>query len=842
MVAHLTLLSAAGSQRLAKEFTPDGATPYPLVKNVNSFCFETPLTHEGHQQRLELLQEHARFGYCMLKGPLTRELRNESRAGLTQRNALTRNIILDIDGYPLDEPLATPCTAEQVEALAEHIVSLLPSELHDVSYIAHASSSFGLKEDRASIHIEFLLSEEIAPQQLKIWLQYLNLSIESFADKLRLTPSGHAISWIIDPSVADNSKLIYIATPMFNGVDNPFEDDNERWVLVQKANLSVDLTDMVGSLTRAEVVALSQKKLSSLRKAIGLSARAHKTRAVTTNGVTTNVIANPDEMTVQLYRVTDDYAIFNVNGGDSNAYWCRFDNPDIIMNFKGEPPFQFSKADPEAYAAFIEEFGEQIIASNPIEPFVFRDQRSDTFYLGRYDRAEKQFIRDGGNAVALNPISKQNIEGALAEEGQIVPDTIPSYALIFNPQMDDVIDDSARIVNRFSCPELMRTPAKIDSAYQGIEYDFNRAGDNKIGAYINALTPNIHRLIFHILGNDTVCYEHFINWLAFAYQRREVSNTAWVFSGLPGTGKGLFFEHVIERIWSKDYASMKTMDNIEDAFNGSLESQLMVAFDEVHMTSSKSPERLMDDIKHMIGSSTGTVRAMRTEQRAATFYYNFMLFSNHRDAIRVEQGDRRFNVAPYQEVPIRKLIPDMDGFVKNIQDEVPMFAAFLMHFATNIPAARICLENAAKAKMRFSGMNSTELFFDACKTGKLDYFIETVLLHKPDVQDYTEVQRHMAAKIVIKTWIEDCRNKVKSTLPTDDLRIVYLALYPHQTMTPNKFGSMLSKNGMSVNRRVIPNRGKLRAIEVEWFIEDFDDEGSRQVIDGELAVASAAIH
>jgi hypothetical protein len=47
---------------------------------------------------------------------------------------------------------------------------------------------------------------------------------------------------------------------------------------------------------------------------------------------------------------------------------------------------------------------------------------------------------------------------------------------------------------------------------------------------------------------------------------------------------------------------------------------------------------------------------------------------------------------------------------------------------------------------------------------------------------------------------------------------------------------------MSVNRRVIPNRGKLRAIEVEWFIEDFDDEGSRQVIDGELAVASAATH
>jgi hypothetical protein len=842
MGAPLTLLSAASSTPLAKEFSQEGVTPYPHVKRVNSFHFETDISQDGLRERLGILQEHARFGYCMLKGTLKKELRNETRAGQTQRDALTSTLVLDVDGYPLDDALTAPCTADDLRAVAEHVVSLLPEELHDVSYIAHASSSFGMKPNSASVHLEFMLTQPVAPAALKLWIQMLNLDIEAFEQKLSLTPSGHTIHWLLDPSVADNSKIIYIAKPRFNGVDNPFSNDDDRWILVEKQHASVDLTTQVGAHTRAAVSARTNKKLAALRRAQGLPARNHKTRKIKLGNASINVISDPNEMNIQLYRVTGEYAIFDINGGDSHAYWCSLSNPDIMYNFKGEPPFQFSKADPEAFDAFMEEYGERVTEHRPIEPFVFRDSRTDRHFFGRYDRRQGAFVEDGGGRVALNAIARANIDDAMAEAGGIMPDVIPTYALVFNPEDNTVVDPINRTVNKFCAPPLMRDVPEIDDAFKNVTYDMSKGGDNGIMGYLNALTPNIHRLIYHVVGNDPVCYEHFINWLAHAYQYRCVSSTAWVFSGMPGTGKGVLFTRVVEAIWSREYASLKNMKNLEDNFNGSLETQLMVAFDEVHLTSGRNPERLLNDIKHMIGSDTGTVRAMRTDQQNSQFYYNFFLFSNHRDAIPIEPGDRRMNVAPYQEIPIKKQYPHFLQMLDAIDDEVPHFAAFLHHFTVNVEAARTCLENAAKAKMRFSGLNSYELFFDAVKTGKLDYFIECVLLHAPDATDYAEIQRIANAKRVIKAWIDDANNARTTVLPLDDLRLVYLAMYPHNTITPNKFGSMVNKNNLDVKRRSLAARGKLRCVETDWVIDEFADEGSQTVIQRELERYDATVH
>ena len=57
---------------------------------------------------------------------------------------------------------------------AEYLVKLLPEELHNISYIATASASTGMKADRLSMHLDFMLANPVHPKTLKGWLTKLN--------------------------------------------------------------------------------------------------------------------------------------------------------------------------------------------------------------------------------------------------------------------------------------------------------------------------------------------------------------------------------------------------------------------------------------------------------------------------------------------------------------------------------------------------------------------------------------------------------------------------------------------------------------------------------------------
>lgn len=821
MALKTTFLKAANGVRLAKTFTQKGTQAYPMVKAMNSLEVET----DSLTERLALYREHAAEGNALLKGSLDAPLENESRAGRTERDALTRTLIIDIDDFPISTPI-THCDSQVVRFHAEQIIQLLPDVLHNVSYIAHASSSFGRKTQTVSVHIEFELEHAVSPHALKTWLMYLNLCIDEFSDKLKLNATGFSLKWILDPSVADNSKMIYIATPSFNGVDNPFNDDNERWVLVEKDLPSANLINAIGETTKASVQALNEKHINKMRQAMGLPRRKANLQTIITNGRRDIVLTNPNAMDITVVSVSPPFATFNVNGGDSNAYWCRLSNPDVIYNFKGEQPFQFSKANPEQYEAFLERYEQEVDSASPQRIMCFHDWRTDQFYTGLYNPVDDVFERTNSGELSLRPTARSNLEIVLSHYGSALPDPIPSYELVFNPQDSTVFDKSRNLVNRFVEPKHLRELAEIPEDYVGISYDDSRRGENELGAYVGGICPNIHKLLSHVLGNDKTCYEHFINWLANALQYRAVSNTAWVFSGMPGTGKGMFFESVIEPIWTTEYTSRKRLENLEDQFTGGFESKLMIAIDEIHLSSGKNPTALLDKLKNLISESRATIRAMRQEQRDMPVYYNWLLFSNHRDAIRVEAGDRRFNIAPYQDVPLAKIVDDLDAFFAKIATEVNKFATFLMRFNVDRAAARRCIENASKDAMKFAGYSSQELFFDSIITGDLDYFIEYVYVAQADSNDFNEIQRIATAKTIVKHWINAAIAEEVSDIPLDDLRLVYLALYPRAEMSQNKFNSMVRKNGLNVKRKVLAARGKVRVTTTNWKLNEYGDEES----------------
>ena len=141
----LTFTTIKGAKALSKTFTPEGVSSYPLVKKVTSKVHTFGESIQGLRDKVATLRSESLEGAALLKGPLRKTLTAESRAGHCDTDAMSRNIVIDIDGLDIGAPVAVPLTKADITALAEHCVRLLPEAFHNTAYIVHASSSLGLK-------------------------------------------------------------------------------------------------------------------------------------------------------------------------------------------------------------------------------------------------------------------------------------------------------------------------------------------------------------------------------------------------------------------------------------------------------------------------------------------------------------------------------------------------------------------------------------------------------------------------------------------------------------------------------------------------------------------------
>ena len=226
----VTFLEAANGLQLTKHYGKAEVRPYPYVKEVTSQEEQVTKDFQGLMDLEALIRTRSSRGACMLKGGLKRQLVQESRAGKADRRSYTDFLVLDFDDVKLPMSLSrNNLTATDVERVAEYLVAQLPIPLRSVSYIAQASSSFGMKSDRVSIHIFMLMSIPIPPKTLKLWLINTNCTVDLFKDQLQLSANGQSLKYPLDTSLADNSKLIFIATPTFDDpADNPFTTDSDR--------------------------------------------------------------------------------------------------------------------------------------------------------------------------------------------------------------------------------------------------------------------------------------------------------------------------------------------------------------------------------------------------------------------------------------------------------------------------------------------------------------------------------------------------------------------------------------------------------------------------------------
>ena len=126
---------------------------------------------------------------------------------------------------------------------------------------------------------------------------------------------------------------------------------------------------------------------------------------------------------------------------------------------------------------------------------------------------------------------------------------------------------------------------------------------------IQKIAPNFYKLIMHALGNGKPEFEHFMNWLAYIYQYRKKTMTAWIFTGIPGTGKGLFVHKILKPLFGEQQTPMRALENIEEQFNLYMRTALFLVVDEFRMADSGSVGKMADKLKHQITEPNLTIRA-----------------------------------------------------------------------------------------------------------------------------------------------------------------------------------------------------------------------------------------
>lgn len=818
----VTFLEATNGLRLSKQYSKaQGFTSYPHVKSVTSHKYDIPVSADGLEQLENLLRTHSDQGHCLLKGNLKRDLINESRAGLTDRNSTSNLLILDLDGIELAKQLATTSklTATDVIYLANQVVAELPQELHDVSFIAQASSSLGLKGNKTSLHIFMLLTVAMPPKAIKLWLQDSNYESDVFSDQLKLSVNGQSLKYPLDPSVADNSKIIFIAPPTFeNAKDNPFLSDHDRIVLVERQYASLDLAPLMGNISPQKCHEKSQTIKDKLREQAGFKKKVTKTRLTSIDNVTEEVLVNPDKMSIAIADTSSlPYIRCNINGGDSGAYYFNIERPTYMYNFKDEPIFEIEKVDKEFYASIFDTFSTELEAIGKEEfPIVMRDFDSDTFFAGMFNPNHNQF----SDSYPLTPIGKQNIEDFFVSHGKIAPDFIPEAKVKFLPTSNEPAINLAK--TPYEINTYRKTKYAIAPKIPAKPLEFGTA------TTLSRICPVSYTIMFHMLGNGAEEFERFINWLAYIFQTRKKTGVSWVLSGTQGTGKGVFYSRILRGLFGTHHAPMRYLQSMEEQFNLYMRDALFLVVDEFHMASSTTGAgKMADKLKNQITEPTITIRGMRSNQIEIDSYTNFIFLTNRADAVNIENGDRRYNIAPKQEQKLIEAYPDLPERLDTdeIENELWALAGVLETFKYNKRLVETPIDNVAKEQMRNVSMSVFDEFCQAIKDGKLPFFADILDINTAAVLHSNEIE---VAQRLVKSWIAQADDDY-TIIPMEHLRTVYhIQTEQNPRFSQREFAKRMNRNNLVVDRKRPFNAKRdanlITGIIIDWKISDVEKQ------------------
>lgn len=742
-------------------------TPYPFAWEFTSHE-EDVLTLSQFEA---VLKKHAALGHCALKGTISRPLVKESRAGSTDTSATTEWIVLDLDGLP---PTVEIAGQAQPQTLTVDLL-LYEMGLGDISYIVQWSASMGIENQRLRAHVFMQLDKPMAAPLIKQWLIQKNMEVSFLSKSMGLTKTGNAISWPLDVSACQNDKLIYIAPPTLKGIKDPLSGQPRIQLIRRKADkLNLNSTPINTTAKNRE---LTHKRIADLRDEAGLPPRKIKYKVVGSQ----EVMLAPDESVITEMKTERGFVYFNLNGGDSWAYYHPENNPDYILNFKSEPAYLTKELLPDYWQQLTGTGSSTRTSSTGLLYLAFCDRRTGVYWRGTYEAATDVLdINPAKNETQLRHFAKQY--------GVPIGDFVPEWDLVFDPDDMVRVDSQNRMVNKFQPTSVMLN----------------------VGKAPKAVPPTINKVLTHALGSDKEIVKHFINWLATIVQTRDRTRTAWVLHGTEGTGKGLLINNIIKPMFGS-HVSLRRMEELNEKYNHFMEGSFLVFVDEVQTKALQNEQGVMAKLRNFITEETVPIRQMYANAIEVRNYTNWIFSSNMSDPVSIKRGDRRFNVGKYQ--PIRLEMTDAE--VEKIAKEVQAFYNYLYDYPADFELAGKVIESNDRETLISISENSIDTVGNAVINGDFHFFIDQLPTDESHKRNAMQMNRVTEYITVLRTLIERTTPDGKCNLAREELRTLFDYCVGNIPTTPNKFTSLLKHHRIHL-APVWVNNKTVRGTQTKW--------------------------
>lgn len=762
-----TPLTKTYSKNSAGEITK---SPYPLVWEFTST--KEQCKNLAHME--QLLTQHALAGRCVLKGTIARPLVNESRAGSTDTNGTTEWIVLDLDGLPDTIDMVTGSRTNNTALTID--LFLAEMGLQDISYIVQWSASYGIENKKLRAHVFMLLDKPYAAPLIKQWLMQKNHEIPLLRDSMSLTKTGNSLSWALDVSACQNDKLIYIAPPTLRNIKDPM-GKMPRISLVKRKHdkLALSSSTINSSSKNKE---LTHRRIKELREEAGLPERkiSYKMHG------STEIMLKPDECIITEMKTERGFVYFNLNGGDSWAYYHPENAPDYILNFKGEPAYLTKELLPDYWQQLTGTGSSTRTSSSGITYLAFLDRTTGVYWRGTYEASTDLLdINPAKNETQLRHFAKQY--------GVPMGDFVPEWDLTFDPQGMQRVDTTNRVVNKFQPSQYMLRQGKPPKS----------------------IPKTIMKVLDHALGSDKATTDHFINWLATILQTRDRTRTAWVLHGTQGTGKGILTSEILRPIFGT-HAASRRMEELGERYNHFMENSFVVFVDEVQTKALGNSERgVMAKLKNFITEAMVPIRAMYANATEVRNYTNWIFMSNMPDPVSIDKEDRRMNVGKYQPNKLAITSKEVEGIEKELQ----AFYNFLMAYPADYDLAGTVLQSVDRDTMISISESSTDTVSSALLEGSFEFFIEQLPTDNNHVRNAQANNRVVDYTDLLKALMARTQPSGDCTIGREELRTLFDFTCGSMPTTPNKFTALLKHHRIHMGVVWVDNKS-VRGIRVNW--------------------------
>jgi hypothetical protein len=296
------------------------------------------------------------------------------------------------------------------------------------------------------------------------------------------------------------------------------------------------------------------------------------------------------------------------------------------------------------------------------------------------------------------------------------------------------------------------------------------------------LFPNFSTLMLNLCEDNYDYVKIVLNFLAALVQERYKLNCVIVFRGVQGGGKNLFFDSVVKKLLHKKQTLNTNLKALEKNFNADLINKLAVLIDESEYDT-KHVNNVAEKIKNYSTNNDIRVERKHRDAESVKTYFNFFIFTNKANGIKVEPDDRRFYVFRTKNT-LKQALKNRLGIKNNFREyirdnffntkEADMFLTYIATLKTNLDfATEANLLNSTKMQMIFSTNNLIDLFVKITERKDLDtlvYFYRDLMNLNEENKIKKEDNKNADVTVLREEEIEEFfinlidKNKVKTAL------------------------------------------------------------------------------